>query len=325
MHKPIPMTSPLPVHILTGFLGAGKTTFLNRCIQARAGERVLVIENEIGSVNIDAKLIVEGVQDVLPLTAGCLCCSMNEGLIDLLEAASRRSSEFDRLIIETTGIADPESIAYPFLAHPAVARNFDLRSVICLADAAHIRQWIAETEEARRQIGFADVILLNKTDLVADAEKKALIAELKGINPFAQVFEGSQGDFPIEEILHIQQLKDEGAAQQVQTLSLAHRHLSHDIHTFTLSYDRPFDLKALQHELTKVLTLSRHQIYRIKGLIQAGQSPVQVVLQSVSSSLYLSDGVPWNCPPSERVSKIVCIGKGIQKESMDRIFSRALR
>ncbi|MEM6263631.1 MAG: GTP-binding protein [Bacteroidota bacterium] len=316
---------PIPTHIVTGFLGAGKTSFLNHLIASRPSERILVIENEVGSTNIDSKLLLEEVEDVMELTAGCLCCSLNDGLIDLLEAVSRRKGEFDRLIIETTGVADPESIAYPFIAHPAVGRDFDLRSMICLVDAMHISQWLQETEEARRQISFADVLLLNKTDMVPSAADLAAIRSLaSGINPLAQVFEGDHGQFPGEEILAIQQLKEEGAVEPTQAVDAGHHHHHHDISTFTLTYQQPIDLRVLYQELAKILSVSRSQIYRIKGLIHVSDYPVQIVLQSVSNSIYLTDGQRWEEPLEERESKIVVIGKDLKKEAMEQVVGRAL-
>lgn len=314
-----------PVHLLTGFLGAGKTTVLNQLIRAQQPERLLVIENEVGSVNLDGGLLVEGVHDVLELTAGCLCCSLNEGLIELLAEAHRRRATYDRLLIESTGVADPEGIVQPFWEHPAVARHFDLRNVICVVDCAHVRQWLAETEEARRQISFADVLLLHKTDLVDPAEVEALIALLRGINPFAQLWRGSQGAFPYAELLAVHTQRDAGAVQHTQAVAADHAHHHHDIQTFTLTYQQPFDLSKLRQELSRLLQVNRHQLYRLKGLIDAQRYPVQVILQSVGRSLQLSDGLAWDQPPEARVSKIVVIGKDIQAQAMDRVLRRALR
>jgi G3E family GTPase len=314
-----------PAHVITGFLGAGKTTVLNRLIRERLPERMLVIENEVGSVNLDSEWLVEGVQDVLELTAGCLCCSLNEGLVELLAEAHARRDTYDRLVIETTGVADPESIVQPFWQHPAVARHFDLRQVICVVDALNIRQWLADTEEARRQISFADVLLLHKIDLVSPEEAATLRQELMAINPFAQVFTGAQGDFPFEAVLAVHAQRGAAAVEQTQALATDSSHHHHDIHTFTLSYQQPFDLPRLRQELSRLLQVNRHQIYRIKGLIEARHEPRQLLLQTVSRTLDLSEGAVWPTSDEVRTSKIVVIGKGIEAKAMDRVFRRALR
>ncbi|MEM6765743.1 MAG: GTP-binding protein, partial [Bacteroidota bacterium] len=154
----------IPVHLITGFLGSGKTTFLNYFIRERLPERILVIENECGDVNVDGAMILDGVEEVLELSAGCLCCSLADGLLDLLALTVEKREQYDRLVIETTGIADPSSIIQVFLSHPMVEKVFELEQVICLADAEFLTDWLEEAEEALRQLSFADVILLNKID-----------------------------------------------------------------------------------------------------------------------------------------------------------------
>jgi G3E family GTPase len=156
-----------PVHIITGFLGAGKTTFLNHFIKERLPERIFVIENEYGATSIDGALVMEGVEDIVELSAGCLCCSLADELRDVLEEAHQQRDKYDRLVIETTGIADPGSILQVFLENPAVEKAFELQQVICLADANHVNEWLEEAEEALRQISVADVILMNKVDTVS--------------------------------------------------------------------------------------------------------------------------------------------------------------
>lgn len=313
----------IPVHIITGFLGAGKTTFLNQLMRGRQPERMMVIENEVGKTNIDSKLVIGSDFEVLELTAGCLCCSLNDSFLDLLEEVSASREDFDRLLIETTGVADPESLALPFLASAAVERVFELVNVICLVDAAHIEEWLKETEESRRQISFADVILLNKSDLVSPerlAELQQLVAD---INPYAHVFVGQNGEFPVDEILAIQQIDDAGAVKKAQSIPLQHHHHNHGISTFTLTFDQPFDLNRLGHELVKLLNVNRHQIYRIKGIINGNDYPVQIVLQSVLNTFRLSDGLPWEAG-QPKISKVVVIGKNLQKEAVHKIFNRHL-
>lgn len=313
----------IPVYIVTGFLGAGKTTFLNHLIKTTTPERILVVENEVGKVNIDSKLVVGMEQDVVELTAGCLCCSLNADFYNLLEEVSYRRSDFDRLLIETTGVADPESLALPFLMSPAVERVFELKNTICLVDALHVERWLEETVEARRQIAFADVILLNKTDLVEASKLEELRGLLAKINPYANVFTGAEGVFPVSTILDIQQIDEAGAVRKTTTIDTTHQHQRHGVSTFTLTFDRPFDLRGLGNALIRMLNVNRHQIYRIKGIINADDYPVQVVLQSVCNTFRVSDGLPWS-QDAPKESKIVFIGKELEKKAMERIFKRYL-
>ena len=171
------------VTLITGFLGSGKTTFLNHLIREQNSERILVLENEVGKCNVDGALVESGVEEVVELTAGCLCCSLSGELLEALEMISARQDEFDRLVIETTGVADPSSIVQTFLADPIVGRHFKLEQVICVVDAGLVEDWLKETEEALRQIVMADVILLNKSDTVSKFYLKELAEQLQVINP----------------------------------------------------------------------------------------------------------------------------------------------
>ncbi len=312
----------IPVQLITGFLGAGKTTFLNHFIQARPNERLFVIENEVGKVNVDCELVMGGVEDIAGLTAGCLCCSLYDELLDVLEEVSMRREEFDRLVIETTGVADPSSIIQTFLGNRGVERVFELQQVICLTDAAYVEENINATDEARRQLVSADVVLLNKCDQVSEAEVEELVQKLNNIHPTATIFCGEQGVFPIDEILKVQAFHDERTTQVAPTLPKStHRH--NDITTFTLTFDRPFNLSSLAQELVKLTKLYRHQVYRIKGIIAVNTTPTRVIVQSVRDCFILSDGPLWE-PDSKRISHIVFIGKDVERKAIEKMLSRHL-
>ncbi len=312
-----------PVHIITGFLGAGKTTFLNHLITNRLPERILVIENEVGEVNIDGALVVDGADSVVELTAGCICCSLNDDLLEVLADLATRRNTFDRIVIETTGIADPGAVAETFIGDPRVERDFELINVIALADARHLDEALRDTDEARRQIAFADVLLLNKMDLVQPDDLDALQQTMRGINPLAKTYVGTRGIFPVDEILATAVMEDHGAEQQTAAVEHLHQHQHHDITSFALTFDRDFDLSELNHQLVVLLNVYRHQVYRVKGIVAAAGSPVKVVLQSVRNLLALSDGTPWE-PGEVRQSKIVFIGRGVNRESIERVFKNAL-
>lgn len=314
---------PTPVFIVTGFLGAGKTSFLNHWIQSRPEERIMVIENEVGSVNLDSKWVVGTDITPVPLTAGCLCCSLHQELIEVLEVLSTRRSEFDVLVIETTGVANPESLALPFLSMNRLERDFNLQSIICLVDAGNFEHWVKEVPEASRQVAFADVLLLNKVDTIAQSQVPQLVQVLQEINPYAQVWTGAQGTFPVASLQKISRFEGQGVVEQHHQVPSDHKANNHGISTFSLSFDQPLDVRGLSQALMQLLATHHHQIYRIKGILNAHDYPIQIVLQSVYRSFVLTDGVAW--PEDEpRVSKVVMIGKQLDKEALRELFSRYL-
>lgn len=283
----------------------------------------MVIENEVGAVNLDSQWIAGSFAPPVELTAGCLCCSLNQELIEILDYLSRQRADYDRLIIETTGVADPESLASPFLSLPYLGRHFKLQNVLCLVDAGNFSYWLSEAEEARRQVAFADALLINKIDTLEPEQIDQTVQLAKEINPQAKVWTGAQGQFPVASLKDLYSLEGEGAVVQQRGISDHHHAENHGISTFTLTFDRPFDLRDLSHTLMMLLTVNRHQIYRIKGILNAHDYPIQVVLQSVYQNFVLTDGLPW--PPDQPCqSKIVVIGKQLQKDALRKVFARHL-
>ena len=311
------------VHLITGFLGSGKTTFLNHLIAAWQPRRLFVIENEVGKIGIDGALVVGGAEEVVELSSGCLCCSLHGDLREVLEIAFTKRDDYDRLVIETTGVADPASIVQLFLADPGVEKHFHLENTICLADAALLEDWLRDTDEARRQLVMADAVLLNKADSVRPAYLEKVRELLRGINPFASVWTGEQGRFPVDAVLATESFRRAGVEAREGELHGRNVHLAHDITTFTLTYTEPFDLRTLAPELYRLVLLYRHQIYRIKAIIDVIDNPTRVIVQSVRSSVLLTDGSPWEA--GVRTSKIVCIGRDLRREAIERIFKRHLR
>ncbi len=314
-----------PVHIITGFLGAGKTTFLNHFIRQRLSERIFVIENECGATNVDGGLVMDGVEEVVELSAGCLCCSLADGLLDILEEAGKRSDQYDRMVIETTGIADPSSIIQVFLEDPQVERTFELAQVICLVDAGLVEEWLDEAEEALRQVALADVMLVNKIDTVTEDQLAHVQSVLGGINPHAAVYAGQQGMFPVAEILTSGTVRPE-TVEAIAPHSHHHEHgdgetNSHKITTFTITFPQPLDLNHLQHELNRIVQLHRHQVYRVKGFIAIPNYPNRVILQSARSAFIVTDGTPW-AEAENREGKLVFIGRGLKKATFEEMFGK---
>ena len=198
----------IPVTILTGFLGSGKTTLLKRLLSEAHGQKIAVIENEFGEENIDTDILkTESKEQILQMSNGCICCTIREDLRETLQllAAKRRKGlvAFDRVVIETTGLADPGPVAQTFFMDDEIAETYLIDSIITLVDAKHAQQQLDDRQEARRQVGFADQIFLSKTDLVSEEEKNDLIHRLKHMNPRAPIRAVHFGDVPLAEVLDL--------------------------------------------------------------------------------------------------------------------------
>ena len=198
----------IPVTILTGFLGSGKTTLLKRVLHESHGMKIAVIENEFGEENIDTDILkTESKEQILQMSNGCICCTIREDLREALQllAAKRRKGlvDFDRIVIETTGLADPGPVAQTFFMDDEIAETYLIDSIITLVDAKHANQQLDNRQEARRQVGFADQMFMSKTDLVTDAEKDALTHRLKHMNPRAPIRAVHFGDVPLSEVFDL--------------------------------------------------------------------------------------------------------------------------
>jgi G3E family GTPase len=313
----------IPVFIITGFLGAGKTTFINHFIQSNKLLRILVIENEIGKTNIDGALLIRDQIDIRELTAGCLCCDLNEKLYDLLYELSQKKDTFDVLIIETTGIADPAAVAETFWTGTYMDKHYEIRGIICLADAQNMLTSLQQNEDTRRQLTFADVVLLNK----CDQSNKETISDVKNIIhnicPDVHIYEGSEGIFPIEELInldiHLTSKKEKMISSSNETEVKKHN----GIHTFTLTFDEAFDYRKLKHMLMLLIHVNKQQIYRIKGMLNIEGLNEKIILQSVFKSYRMEEGSPWNVH-EKRQSKIVFIGHEVEKASIERVFQQCL-
>ncbi len=316
------MVTKIPVYILTGFLGAGKTTFLNHFIKSQPSKRVLVIENEVGKVNIDGALIADVVQDVQELTAGCLCCDLNTQLYDMLYEIGQKSDTFDVLVVETTGIADPSSVVETFRMGAYMEKVYDVIQVICIVDAAHVLQALEASEEARRQIAFADVVLVNKCDIVNGNQVEETVSMIKNIHPDVAVITGSHGSYDLKAIKQLGGHSDH-KEEKIALLSDDYVHKHKGLNTFTLTFDTPFDFRHLRHTLMLLLHINKEQIYRIKGIIHVPDMDNKVILQSVFKTYRFTNGSDWS-DDEKRQSKIVFIGNQVEKESIERLFKQSL-
>ena len=196
-------STPIPVTVLTGFLGAGKTTLLNRILTEQHGQKIAVIENEFGEVGVDNQLVIRAEEELFELNNGCICCSVRGDLIRILNRLAKRKDPLDAILIETTGLADPGPVAQTFFTDADLREKFRLDAIVTLVDAKHLVQHIDNAPEAKEQIAFADVILLNKTDLIAPADLDALEARIRGMNAFAKLHRTQNADVPLAHVLNL--------------------------------------------------------------------------------------------------------------------------
>lgn len=200
MSKELP---PIPVTVLTGFLGSGKTTLLNWILTGQHGQRIAVIENEFGEIGIDHELVINADEEIFEMNNGCICCTVRGDLIRILGNLVKRRDRFDRIIVETTGMADPGPVAQTFLVDEDLRRQFTLDGVVTLVDARHAALHLDDSEECRQQIAFGDVILINKTDLAPATAVDALEARLRGINVLARIIRTERAEVPLRDVLQI--------------------------------------------------------------------------------------------------------------------------
>ncbi len=334
--------SLIPATILTGFLGSGKTTLLKRVLAEAHGQKIAVIENEFGEENIDSDILVMDVKEqIIQMNNGCICCTIREDLRTTLQdlAEKRRKGElqFDRVVIETTGLADPGPVAQTFFMDDEIAESYLLDSILTLVDAKHAVGQLNDRQEARRQIGFADQIFISKTDLVAKDEVDALMHRIKHMNPRAPQRPVHFGEVALSEVFDLRGfnlntkleidpdfLKEEDHDHDHvhgedcdhpshQHEGGHHHHHDDDVKSFVFKSDRAFDPAKLEDFLGAIVNIYGPRMLRYKGVLHMKGTDRKVIFQGVHQLMGSDLGPQWQ-PGEKRENRMVFIGIDLPKD-----------
>jgi G3E family GTPase len=342
----------IPVTVLTGYLGAGKTTLLNRILSENHGKKYAVIVNEFGEIGIDNDLIIGADEEVFEMNNGCVCCTVRGDLVRILDGLMKRKGKFDAIIVETTGLADPAPVAQTFFVDEDVQKNARLDAVVTVADAKWLSDRLKDAPEAKNQIAFADVIVLNKTDLVSRPELTEVEARIRAINPYAKLHRTERckvalsdvlerGAFDLDRILEIEPEfleADNGHDHHDHD----HHHHGHDHHhdhdhshgglkhyhdeemqSLSLRSDRPIDPTKFMPWLQNLVASEGQKILRSKGILAFSDDDDRYVFQGVHMMLEGDHQRPWK-EGEARESRIVFIGRELPEETIREGFESCI-
>jgi len=337
-----PTHEKIPVTVLTGYLGAGKTTLLNRILSEPHGKKYAVIVNEFGEIGIDNELVVNADEEVFEMNNGCICCTVRGDLVRIIDGLMRRKGKFDAIIVETTGLADPAPVAQTFFMDEQVGAKTKLDAVVTVADAKWLKDRLKDAPEAKNQIAFADVILLNKTDLVSAGELAELEARIRGLNPYARLHRTERAKIALDEVLgrnafdldrildiepqfletddhdhahhHVHSHGDHGADHRHHGAGLKHYH-DEEMQSVSLKTDRPLDPDKFFPWIQDLVAKDGPSILRCKGILSFKDDPERFVFQGVHMILDGDHQRPWAFD-EQRDSRAVFIGRNLPEEKI---------
>jgi G3E family GTPase len=313
----------IPVTVLTGYLGAGKTTLLNRILTQEHGQKIAVIVNEFGEIGIDNQLIVDADEEIFEMNNGCICCTVRGDLIRIIANLMRRRDKFDRLVIETTGLADPAPVIQTFFVDEDVQNQTHLDAVVTVVDAKHITQhW--DADEAIEQIAFADVILLNKTDLVTTEELNILEQRIRSINAMAKIERTQNADVDIDRVLGINAF-DLDRALEIDPQFLGEEAHVHDetVGSIAIVLDGSINVEKLKTWISELLRTQGQDIFRMKGILNIANDEHRYVFQGVHMIFDGRQDRPWKAS-EVRNNQLVFIGRNLDEAQLKSAFMACL-
>ncbi|WP_281614227.1 GTP-binding protein [Flammeovirga sp. SubArs3] len=318
------MENKIGVTLITGFLGAGKTTFLNNLIEKYPNTKFAVIENEFGEVGIDGGLVVDKQEDIFELSNGCICCNLNGELREILRKLLDSGKKIDHLLIETTGIAEPSAVAAAFVGDPGIASIFEINATVGLVDAKNFVQSLSDHEVALKQVAFSDILFLTKCDLATEDEIKSAALQAKLINPAAFVERIYNGEKVEKDILSLNSYNANKVEERTSFIQHHHEHQHGDVVSYSFTFEGGVDPVKLEMWLSVLLQLQYEVIYRFKGIFNIKGETNKVIVQGVRNESKIVIGNPWK-PSEDKLNRIVVIGKGIKKEAIERKIKSILR
>jgi G3E family GTPase len=344
-----PTPDKIPVTVLTGYLGAGKTTLLNRILSEPHGQKYAVIVNEFGEIGIDNDLIVGVDEEIFEMNNGCICCTVRGDLIRIIQGLMRRKGKFDAIIVETTGLADPAPVAQTFFVDEEIGRKAKLDAVVTVADAKWLKDRLRDAPEAKNQIAFADVILVNKTDLVDDAGLREIEARIRAINPYATLHLTQRCQVALPEVLNRNAFDlDRILDVEPKFLETAedhdHHHHDHgdghdhhhgrdhgglqhfhdeDMQSLSLSTDKALDPEKFFPWIQNLVAQEGQNILRSKGILSFKDDPKRFAFQGVHMMLDGDHQRDWR-DSEERVSRIVFIGRELPESMIRKGFEECV-
>ena len=330
----------IPVTVLTGYLGAGKTTLLNRILTEQHGKKYAVIVNEFGEIGIDNDLVVGADEEVFEMNNGCICCTVRGDLIRILEGLMKRRGKFDAIIVETTGLADPAPVAQTFFVDQEVQDTARLDAVVTVADAKWLSERLKDAPEAKNQIAFADVIILNKIDTVEPAKLREVEARIRAINPYAKLHKAERCAVPLEAVLernafnldrileiepdflveddHDHDHHDHDHAHHDHGHGLKHYH-DEEMQSVAIAHDGDVDPAKFMPWLNDLVQREGGKILRSKGILAFKGEPKRFVFQGVHMMLDGDIQRDWK-PDEKRLSKVVFIGRDLPEQAIREGF-----
>ncbi|MCP1677212.1 G3E family GTPase [Natronocella acetinitrilica] len=321
----IPVGGKIPVTIISGYLGSGKTTLLNQILNEQHGKRIAVIVNEFGEISIDGQLIVhEDDEQLIEFNNGCLCCTVRNDLVDTIDKLVERAGELDAIMIETTGLADPAPVASTFFVSDEVREKTKLDAFIAVIDVVNIAKHLEESVEAQEQVAFADILLVNKTDLATEEQTVAVEKQIRQLNPLASIYRGVGGSANLDQLIGVNAFQLQSKLEIDPKFLEDHEH-EHDaaISSVVLREDRPIDMNRFMSWMGPLLQERGDELLRTKGVFNAHGFDERVLFQSVRMLTTMSRLDPW-ATDSERRSELVVIGRNLDFPALRADFERCV-